>query len=39
MPKNRLLIKKEIEAYAEVLLELGESKNDVYSISAQLEEM
>ena len=39
MPRNRLLIKKEIEAYAEVLLELGESTDSVYSISAQLEEM
>lgn len=39
MPKNRLLIKKEIEAYADVLLELGESTDSVFSISAQLEEM
>lgn len=39
MPKNRLLIKKEIEAYAEVLLEMGEANDTVYSISAQLEEM
>lgn len=39
MPRNRLLIKKEIEAYAEVLLELGEATDSVFSISAQLEEM
>ena len=39
MPKNRLLIKKEIEAYADTLLELGEATNTVYEISAQLEEM
>ena len=39
MPKNRLLIKKEIEAYADTLLELGETTDTVYEISAQLEEM
>lgn len=39
MPKNRLLIKKEIEAYADVLLEQGEATDTVYAISAQLEEM
>lgn len=39
MPKNRLLIKKEIETYADALLELGEATDTVYSISAQLEEM
>lgn len=39
MPKNRLLVKKEIETYAQVLLEMGEANDTAYSISAQLEEM
>lgn len=39
MPKNRLLTKKEIEVYAESLLEVAEATDAVYSISGQLEEM
>lgn len=39
MPKNRLLVKEEIEAYVETLVDLGEATNTVYEISAQLEEM
>lgn len=39
MPKNRLFIKKEIEAYADSLLEVGEATDSVYPISFQLEEM
>lgn len=39
MPRNRLLIKKEIQAYADILLDLGEKTDSVFSISDQLEEM
>lgn len=39
MPNKRLVIKREIEAYAEGLLEIGEATNTVYPISFQLEEM
>lgn len=39
MPKNRMLIKREIETYAEVLLEQASAQHKEYEISAQLEEL
>ena len=39
MPKNRMLIKKEVSTYAQVLLDAARQAGRQYEISAQLEEM
>ena len=39
MPKNRLLVKREIDTYAEVLLQAAQAKGNVLEVSAQLHEM
>ncbi|MGI6032886.1 MAG: ATP synthase F1 subunit delta [Coriobacteriales bacterium] len=39
MPKNRMLIKQEINTYTDVLLDFAKEKGNEYEISAQLEEM